>query len=463
MPGRTGLTERVAVPVLLLAFALPGAMLYLAHSAAQRLERATPSLNYRQEALLLNADVQVKMWKAAGALHRFKADRDAAAAAEVSDDIAAARSDVARMPALPGGQGAGRAFAGLAAAVEGCAAQLERERVAAADGSTPTGSAATDGDWQAVRAVDAAAAQVDAVQRDLMEQRRRAALAYARTWGRWTDASLGLGVLLIVLCVLALMREIRKRRREKMALARSHGLELAEAEHLATLGEIAAGLAHEIRNPLGGISAALEIIAPGIEAVEDRKAVAEMQQQVARILRVIEEMLHYARPQPLQLAPGDLNHTIEDAAQFLRRQAHAHAIEVTFEAGELPPVVHDPEQIHRVVVNLGINAIHAIPGAGRVVIATWFDPKHGMAGFDVRDNGTGIDPGSLSKIFRPFYSTKGKRGTGLGLSLCRRIAELHGGAISVRSTPGEGSVFTVALRTEARAQPARAAERGAAG
>lgn len=247
------------------------------------------------------------------------------------------------------------------------------------------------------------------------------------------------------LLVTAVIRDVSVRKRHEADERRLHTLQLAEAEHLATLGEIAAGLAHEIRNPLGGISGALQILAPGMASADDREIAQEMQQLVTRIQRVVNELLHYARPRPVQLAPHDLNHTLENAAQFVRRQVTGRAVEVVFEPGALPPVVHDPEQIHRLVTNLGLNSVQAVADGGRVVIASWLDEGRGLAGIEVRDNGPGIAPGDLEKIFRPFYSTKGGRGTGLGLSLCRRIAELHGGAITVRSTPGSGCTFTVTL------------------
>jgi len=255
--------------------------------------------------------------------------------------------------------------------------------------------------------------------------------------------------------VTAVIRDVSDRKRHEEALRRLHMLQLAETEHLATLGEIAAGMAHEIRNPLGGISAALEILAPGTVPEENREVIAEMQRQVVRIRRVVEELLHYARPQPLQLAAGDLNQTLELVVQFVRRQAHARAVEIGFEPGPLPPVVHDPEQIHRLAVNLGLNAIQAVSDGGRVVVATWHDPVRAVAGIEVRDNGTGIAAADLDKVFRPFFSTKGGQGTGLGLSLCRRIAELHGGTLTVVSTPGNGSTFTATLPADSRTPQAQ--------
>ena len=246
--------------------------------------------------------------------------------------------------------------------------------------------------------------------------------------------------------VTAVIRDISHRKQAEQELRRLHTLELAQTEHLATLGEIAAGLAHEIKNPLAAMAAALEVIAPAMAGEQQQAIMGEVRAQVVRIKSTMEDLLQYARPRPLQLEAGGLNATVEHAVQLAAGRAQARGVKLQFGGGALPPVTHDADQVHRMVLNLVLNALDAVGEGGVVEVSTGVrDHGRREALIQVRDNGAGIPAGELTHIFRPFYTTKGAQGSGLGLSLCRRIAELHGGHIEVRSTPGKGSTFIACL------------------
>ncbi len=256
--------------------------------------------------------------------------------------------------------------------------------------------------------------------------------------------------------VASAIRDVSERKRAEAAMRRLHQLELAQTEHLASLGEIAAGLAHEIKNPLAGIAAVLEVLAGSFgDATEARELMSEVQQQVVRIRSIVDELLNYARPRPPALVPGDLNEAVARAVQFALPRAQLRQLRLTFLPRQLPELEHDPEQIQRMVLNLVMNAIEALPPGGQIDVQTQFEAAAEAATINVRDDGPGIALEEQEKIFRPFYTTKGKHGTGLGLSLCRRIAELHGGSIQVHSRPGEGSRFEVKLPLHIPSEAAR--------
>ncbi len=251
-----------------------------------------------------------------------------------------------------------------------------------------------------------------------------------------------------------MVRQLRESRDE---LQRIHQTQMSRAEHLATLGELAAGLAHEVRNPLAGIAGAVDILGQELPASSPgRSIVGEVQQEVRRIQAILNELLDYARPKPFDIRAADLNSTIEHTVQLARQQVASRPIDIRFVAADLPPVEHDALQIQRLLLNLVLNALQAIDGSGFVELIA--GTEDGFAVVKVRDNGRGISPDHLKNIFRPFFTTK-RQGTGLGLSLSRRIVEQHGGSIAVESTLGKGTEFVVRLPVAAKkAEPARSQE-----
>lgn len=239
----------------------------------------------------------------------------------------------------------------------------------------------------------------------------------------------------------AMVQQLRESRSE---IQRLHQSQMSRAEHLATLGELAAGLAHEIRNPLAGIAGVVEIIGRDLpEGSPGREVWAEIHGEIQRIQKTLNQLLNYSRPKPPEYAVAPLLVAAERAVRLVQQQATSRPIEIKLvKAGDLPPCEHDAAQVEQMLVNLLFNAIQAIDGAGSVELR--LEPRDGMAAIIVSDTGRGIPPEQLDKIFRPFFTTKGQ-GTGLGLSLARRIVETHGGRIEVSSVIQKGTQFTILM------------------
>jgi hypothetical protein len=226
-----------------------------------------------------------------------------------------------------------------------------------------------------------------------------------------------------------------------------HQREMARAEHLATLGELAAGLAHEIRNPLAGIAGVVEVMSKDLPANSPSRAVmGDVQKEIRHIQDILNDLLFYARPRPPAFHPSDLNATIEQAVMLARQQVRNRPVQILFTANpSLPLVDHDPALIQQVVLNLLLNGIQAIPGAGKVEVTAAREQDQAIV--EVADTGRGIPADALPKIFKPFFTTRSE-GTGLGLSLANGIVQSHGGRIEVTSAPGKGSQFLIWLPVE---------------
>lgn len=223
-----------------------------------------------------------------------------------------------------------------------------------------------------------------------------------------------------------------------------HKREMARAEHLATLGELAAGLAHEIRNPLAGIAGVVDIMGKELPANSASRAViGDVHREILHIQAILNDLLSYARPRPPAFHPANLNTTVEQALLLARQQVLTKPIEISFEANpSLPMVEHDPALIQQVVLNLAMNGIQAISGKGLVRVVLDEDQEYALV--RVSDTGRGIPSEALPRIFKPFFTTRSE-GTGLGLSLANSIVQSHGGRIEVSSTPGKGSQFKIWL------------------
>lgn len=239
----------------------------------------------------------------------------------------------------------------------------------------------------------------------------------------------------------AMVRELRDSREQ---IERMHQTQMSRAEHLATLGELASGLAHEIRNPLAGIAGVIDIVGHDLpESSPSREILREVQQEVLQIKRIISELLDYARPKEPVFRPADIAATAEQAVNLARHQALSRPVEIRLvKHKDVPPVEHDQAQIQQVLLNLLLNGIQAIERAGTVTLTISEQDRAALV--TVADTGRGIPPDDLARVFRPFYTTKGT-GTGLGLSLARHIVESHGGRIDVSSVVGEGAEFRVLL------------------
>jgi signal transduction histidine kinase len=227
-------------------------------------------------------------------------------------------------------------------------------------------------------------------------------------------------------------------------IQRLHQTQMSRAEHFATLGELAAGLAHEIRNPLAGIAGVIEIVSRDLPPNSPARAVIkDAKEEAIQINRILTDLLDTARPKPPQFRVSDVCATAEHAVMFARQQAVTKRIMVELDvSGDIPPVEHDPNQINQVLLNLLLNAIQAMDKPGTIRVSLENDEDAVL--ITVADEGNGIPPENLPNIFRPFFTTKGD-GTGLGLSLARRIVEAHGGQIEVTSEVGKGSRFAIRL------------------
>ncbi|MBI3478523.1 MAG: HAMP domain-containing protein [Acidobacteria bacterium] len=248
-------------------------------------------------------------------------------------------------------------------------------------------------------------------------------------------------------------RMVQQLREGREEIEHLHRTQMSRAEHFATLGELATGLAHEIRNPLAGIAGVIEIVGRDLPVTSPAKAVVkEVRQEISQINRILTDLLETARPRAPEIRTSDLNTTVEHAVMLARQQVISKPIKIEFTAGQdLPEVEHDSDQIHQVLLNLLLNSVQAIEGSGLVRVSLL---EHDDAvAVTVSDTGRGIPVSHLPNIFRPFYTTKGN-GTGLGLSLARRIVEDHHGHIEVASSSEKGTTFSVSLPVR---QPAEVA------
>lgn len=220
---------------------------------------------------------------------------------------------------------------------------------------------------------------------------------------------------------------------------------------LAATGELAATLAHEIKNPLNAIGGASVYIGKNFKGSLIREFVNIINNEVSRINKLTSNLLNFAKPLKPEPELSDLNRLVEETVSLLRQDCDDHglAIETELEP-DMPLASFDYNQIKQVLINLLLNSFDAVGREGRIKVTTHCSNGNVLLG--VQDNGSGIRGEDMDKIFNPFYTTK-TRGTGLGLAMSKKTVGEHGGDILVRSAPGEGSLFTVVLPR--KASPAR--------
>lgn len=219
---------------------------------------------------------------------------------------------------------------------------------------------------------------------------------------------------------------------------------LTRAEHLAEIGQMAASLAHEIKNPLAGISGAIEIIQEGMDADNPhREIIGEILEQIARLDAAVKDLLLYARPSQPKSKPCELDVLLRRLLSVLRSEPALQGVRVDdsgVAGGTM--LMADEGQLEQLLINLVINAAHASSGHGVIRIKAAAGDDH--VRMIVSDEGKGMDVDTCRRAFEPFFTTKAK-GTGLGLSICRRIVEGHEGRITIESAVGKGTTVTVVL------------------
>jgi signal transduction histidine kinase/iron only hydrogenase large subunit-like protein len=220
--------------------------------------------------------------------------------------------------------------------------------------------------------------------------------------------------------------------------------QLIKTEKMASLGQLAAGVAHEINNPLGTITIYSHLLLKGLEADDPRKEDVELIiSEAKRAKEIVQGLLSFARDTKLSQTEMNMNHLLEDVFALVANQSLFYNIKVEKSFYEEIPTIHaDETKLKQVFLNIILNGAQAMEGNGRLTISTIADKK--QVKVKIQDTGPGIPPENMGKLFSPFYTTK-EKGTGLGLAISYGIIERHGGRIDVDSELGKGSTFTITL------------------
>jgi signal transduction histidine kinase len=249
---------------------------------------------------------------------------------------------------------------------------------------------------------------------------------------------------------IAFITDITERKRVEAQLQRQREV-LYQNEKLAALGTMAAGIAHEMNNPLGIITTRIEVMLldaeqqalPG-QVLDDLQVLHRASQRVARIAASLRS---FARHSPGDRVPLDLNTVVDESVQLLQKPLAADNIQIVTSLDRtLPTILGDASTLHQVLMNLLTNAREAMPGGGQIRLETGPAERPGWIRLLVADTGAGIPAEEISKIFDPFFTTK-RTGTGLGLSVSYGIIQEHGGTVDVQSRPGAGTSFIISFPT----------------
>jgi len=226
---------------------------------------------------------------------------------------------------------------------------------------------------------------------------------------------------------------------------------MMQAERLAAVGQTIAMLSHHIKNILQGIRGGSYVMETGLEKHDEatiRKGWSMVDRNLNKISAMVLDMLTFSKEREPEPMPCDINQVVGEVVELTQAKAAEQKVNVVWRPGEdIPTLAFDPEGLHRAVLNIASNAVDACEGreAGQVTVATHFAPDDAMLKITIEDNGVGIPPEDIERIFTIFVSGKGSKGTGLGLPVSRKILQEHGGNIRVESTVGSGSRFTLEL------------------
>lgn len=220
---------------------------------------------------------------------------------------------------------------------------------------------------------------------------------------------------------------------------------LRRSEKLSTLGEMAAVLAHEIRNPLGSIRGTAEILRDDYKPGDPKHEFIEIQiKETERLNRVVEDFLQMARPQPADIRPCAVQEELETIVTLINNDARERKIKLVLQPPAVPVTINaDGEKLRQAFLNVIINALQATPAGGSVIIVTSVY-QTALCEIQFRDTGAGIDAETMERIWEPFFTTK-PDGTGLGMAITKKIIESHGGTMMVESDVGHGTTVTVRL------------------
>ncbi|MEO8052127.1 MAG: ATP-binding protein [Acidobacteriota bacterium] len=219
--------------------------------------------------------------------------------------------------------------------------------------------------------------------------------------------------------------------------------QLKRADRLSAVGELAASLAHEIRNPLGSIEGAIDIAERTSSEEKRREFLAIIRKETKRLNGLLTNLLDFARPRSPQMRPTRIENIVKSVTDLTAHNAQQRGIRLESEISpNLPLVECDAEQITQALLNITLNALQMTPSGGAVSLS--IQQQHDMVLMRVSDEGSGVDGTNLERIFEPFYTTK-ETGTGLGLSISYQILTQHGGGITAERNPGKGMTFTLTL------------------
>ncbi len=251
--------------------------------------------------------------------------------------------------------------------------------------------------------------------------------------------------------------EVASSLNEMAGALKEHFTKMQKIEQGVVLAEVAAGLAHEIKNPLTGVRGAIELISQeSTVAPQDRMLLLKAVEDVVRIESLMKDLMNFAKPPRPQYVSADINGVLDMTLSFaLKHPSFAMnsgagiTVAKDFDP-KVPDFLADPQQLRQIFLNLLLNAAEAMPQGGALHLKTFYDPSASTIGVRISDSGTGIEERAIGRLFQPFFTTK-HHGTGLGLAIIKRLIEQHEGTITVANNPDRGAAFTISF-------PIRAAE-----